>query len=165
MSRLVIRLKKKADGSADVCGIREDGSITWRQPPDFIGPYFPLRDLTHFAAEKVLGYCCGVFGQIIKGWDFNDFAEPWPKGKLTRQTAFSELIVDVFDAECDAGEEWSIEEFNARADQICKSRGVNVCSALTNQDLNAIREERTKLLSQWVELLVGNTMELEFTLP
>src|SRR2546430_9090725 len=56
MNDLLIRIKKKSDGSAALSCLRADGSVTWQRQNGQQGRFFPLHDLTHYAVETVLGH-------------------------------------------------------------------------------------------------------------
>ena len=62
MTELLIRIKKKNDGSAALSCVRADGSVTWQRQDGQQGRFFPLHDLTHYAVETVLGQPRGFFG-------------------------------------------------------------------------------------------------------
>ena len=55
MPDLLIRIKKKTDGSAALSCTRADGTTTWQRQDGQLGAFFPLHDLTHYAVETVLG--------------------------------------------------------------------------------------------------------------
>src|SRR5438309_3304320 len=79
MNDLLIRIKKKSDGSAALSCLRADGSVTWQRQTGQQGRFFPLHDLTHYAVETVLGYARGFYGLVAEGWDLTDFGNPWPR--------------------------------------------------------------------------------------
>ncbi|HEY5060709.1 MAG TPA: hypothetical protein VII52_04185, partial [Gemmatimonadaceae bacterium] len=74
MPELIIRIKKKSDGSAALSCIRADGTTTWQQQNGKLGRFFPLHDLTHYAVESVLGFRNAFYGLVASGWDLADFA-------------------------------------------------------------------------------------------
>jgi len=67
MNELLIRIKKKGDGSAALSCLRADGSVTWQRQNGQQGRFFPLHDLTHYAVETVLGHTRGFYGLVAKG--------------------------------------------------------------------------------------------------
>src|SRR3989475_12063198 len=79
---MLIRIKKKTDGSAALSCVRDDGSVTWQRQEGIQGRFFPLHDLTHYAVETVLGHRRGFYGLVAAGWDLTDFGQPWPRGPL-----------------------------------------------------------------------------------
>src|SRR2546430_3915906 len=82
MNDLLIRIKKKSDGSAALSCLRPDGSVTWQRQNGQQGRFFPLHDLTHYAVEAVLGHARGFYGLVAEGWYLADFGNPWPRGPL-----------------------------------------------------------------------------------
>src|SRR6059036_1574368 len=115
MSDLIIRIKKKTDGSAALSCQRGDGSVTWQRQDGLQGRFFPRHDLTHYAVETVLGHTRGFYGIVAEGWDLGDFATPWTRGPLPLETLASELLVGYLDQERAAGVEWGAEQYNANA--------------------------------------------------
>ena len=105
MTDLLIRIKKKSDGSAALSCVRADGSVTWQRQDGLQG------DLTHYAVETVLRYPRGFYGLLAEGWDFSDFGRPWPRGPLPSEALASELLVGFLDGERAAGVEWSARDF------------------------------------------------------
>ena len=53
--RLMIRIKKTADGRSALTCIRADGTTTWQSMKNAHAECFPRHDLTHYAGETVLG--------------------------------------------------------------------------------------------------------------
>ncbi len=162
MAELLIRIKKKPDGSAALTCVRADGSVTWQRQEGTAGRFFPVHDLTHHAVETVLGHRRGFYGLVAEGWDLTDFGAPWPKGPLPADAEPAELIVGFLDVERASGAEWSAAEFNAHAAQHASARGGNTC-ALTDEQLARIRARRQELLSRWRALPPGDALELEYT--
>src|SRR5437867_1145419 len=99
MPDLVIRIKKKTDGSAALSCTRADGSVTWQRQEGQRGRFFPLHDLTHFAVESVLGFRRAFFGLLAEGWDISDFAKPGAPAKVPEDGHLAETIVGAFDLE------------------------------------------------------------------
>lgn len=67
MTDLIIRIKKKSDGSAALSCQRANGSVTWQRQDGARGAFFPLHNLTHYAVETVLGYQRGFWGLLAEG--------------------------------------------------------------------------------------------------
>ena len=103
MNDLLIRIKKKSDGSAALSCLRADGSVTWQRQNGQQARFFPLHDLTHYAVETVLGHTRGFYGLVAEGWDLTDFGSPWPRGPLPPEALVSEFIVGFLDRERGAG--------------------------------------------------------------
>ena len=99
MTELLIRIKKKTDGSAALSCLRADGSVTWQRQDGVLGRFFPIHDLTHYAVETVLGHRKGFYGLVAEGWDLSDFGGGSACGKPPAVMDLSELIVGFVDAE------------------------------------------------------------------
>src|SRR5712691_9180335 len=132
---LVIRVKKKTDGSAALSCRRADGSVTWQRQDGGQGRFFPLHDLTHYAVETVLGHPRGFYGLVAEGWDLSDFGKPWPRGPLPVESIASELVVGFLDRERAAGVEWSATDFNETAATYYAVHGLSGTCVVTDGDL------------------------------
>jgi hypothetical protein len=159
---LVIRMKKKTDGSAALSCRRADGSVTWQRQKGQLGRFFPLHDLTHYAVESVLGHTRGFYGLVASGWDLTDFGKPWPRGPLPAAALASELMVGFLDDERAAGTVWSAEEFNASAATYYSQHGLTGAIPVDELDLERIRERRRELFARWAATPAGDTLELRF---
>lgn len=150
---MLIRIKKKTDGSAALSCVRADGSVTWQRQEGIQGRFFPLHDLTHYAVETVLAHRRGFYGLVAEGWDLADFGTPWPRGPLPKDSELSEFIVGFLDAERAAGVQWAAADCNARAPGVL---------ALTDAQLAAVRAKRAELFALWHALPAGEALELRF---
>lgn len=150
MPDVVIRIKKKTDGSAALSCIRADGSTTWQRQEGRQGLFFPLHDLTHYAVETVLNLR-GFFSLVAEGWDFGDFGKPWPKGPLPPEAHTVEQIVGFFDTERASGREWSAADIRLAAPYTAGE-----------EDLRRVRDVRRELFARWADLPAGDTLELHF---
>jgi len=150
---MLIRIKKKTDGSAALSCTRDDGSVTWQRQEGIQGRFFPLHDLTHYAVETVLGHRRGFYGLVAEGWDLTDFGTPWPRGPIPKDAEPSEFIVGFLDAERAAGVRWSAADCNAKAPAVL---------ALTDAQLAAVRARRAELFALWQALPPGEALELRF---
>lgn len=157
---LVIRIKKKTDGSAALSCRRADGSVTWQRQEGRQGRFFPLHDLTHYAVEAVLGRLRGFYGLVAAGWDLTDFGHPWPRGPLPGGALAAELIVGFLDQERAAGEQWSASQFNATAATYYAHHRLRGACVVTDADLQHVRDKRRELFAQWAALPAGETLEL-----
>ena len=162
MNDLLIRIKKKSDGSAALSCLRADGSVTWQRQNGQQGRFFPLHDLTHYAVESVLGHARGFYGLVAEGWDLTDFGSPWPRGPLPPEALVSEFIVGFLDRERGAGVEWSAAEFGVAAATYFVQSGLDTAGIVTDDDLRHVRDKRRDLFAQWSALPVGETLELPF---
>lgn len=162
MTDLIIRIKKKSDGSAALSCQRANGSVTWQRQDGARGAFFPLHDLTHYAVETGLGYQRGFWGLLAEGWGLDDFGKPWPRGPLPVEALLSEFIVGCFDQERAARVEWSAEDLNAGASAYFARYGAVRDRGLTEEDLRRVRSARQGLFARWAALPVGSTFELGF---
>jgi len=163
MSDLIIRIKKKRDGSTVLSCQRPDGSVTWQHYGGRQGRFFPLHDLTHYAVETVLGHPCGFWSLVAEGWNLTDFGEPWERGPLPVDALASELVVGFLDRERAGGVEWSAADFNDSAVTYYAQHGVQGSCVVSDDELRRIREQRRELFAQWAALPAGQTLELQFT--
>jgi hypothetical protein len=159
---LVIRIKKKTDGSAALSCRRADGSVTWQRQDGRLGRFFPLHDLTHYAVESVLGHSRGFYGLVAEGWDLADFGAPWPRGPIPPDAHPSELIVGFLDQERAAGVEWSAADLNESAAAYYAQHGLPGACVLTDDELRQVRDRRRVLFAQWATLPAGETLELRY---
>ena len=160
---MLIRIKKKTDGSAALSCVRDDGSVTWQRQEGIQGRFFPLHDLTHYAVETVLGHRRGFYGLVAAGWDLTDFGQPWPRGPLPPEALGSELLVGFLDRERAAGgEEWRATEFNATAVTYFAQHGVGDSCVVTEADLRSVRVRIRELFARWDALPAGEALELHF---
>ncbi len=162
---MLIRIKKKSDGSATLSCVRDDGSVTWQRQEGAQGRFFPLHDLTHYAVETVLGHPRGFYGLVAAGWNLTDFGKPWPRGPLPVDALASELLVGFLDRERGAGAEWSATDFNAAAATHYAQRGVSGAVVVTDGELSSIRVRMRELFALWRALPPGETLELPFEVP
>ena len=162
MADLIIRIKKKTDGSAALSCKRADGSVTWQRQDGHQGRFFPLHDLTHYAVEVVLERQRGFYGLVAEGWDLTDFGAPWPRGPLPVDALAAELVVGFLERERTAGREWTAAEFNESAATYYAQHGLAGTCLLSNAELGQIRKRRRELFAQWAALPLGDTLELTF---
>src|SRR5438132_6857443 len=159
MNDLLIRIKKKSDGSAALSCLRADGSVTWQRQNGQQARFFPLHDLTHYAVECVLGHARGFYGLVAEGWDLTDFGSPWPRGPLPPEVLVSEFIVGFLDRERGAGVEWSAAEFGVAAATYFLQNGLDAPGTATVEDLGTVRAKLRKLSAQWPPFPVGTTLK------
>jgi hypothetical protein len=159
---LLIRIKKKADGSAALSCTRADGSVTWQRQDGRLGAFFPLHDLAHYAVETVLGHRRGFYGLVAEGWDLTDFGPPWPRGKISVEAAQSELLVGFFDLERASGHVFTAADCKDMATSYRAEHGVPHPPEPTDEQLALIRRRRGELFARWRAVLPGETLELRF---
>lgn len=162
MTDLLIRIKKKTDGTAALSCVRTDGSVTWQRQDGVLGQFFPLHDLTHYAVETVLGHRNGFYGLVASGWDLTDFGTPWPRGRLPGDAEWSEVLVGFLDGERATGGRWTAEDFSDRAAAYSRQHGSVAPPPVTEEDLDRVRARRAELFAQWRALSPGETLELAY---
>ncbi len=166
MPDLVIRIKKKNDGSAALTCVRADGSTTWQQQNGPQGRFFPLHDLTHLAVETVLGLRRAFYGLIAEGWDIAFFAEPEARGDTPPEAYVAELIVGFLDVERATNVSVNADDFNWKIDTAYPENPLpEPRFHVTSAQLDAIRARRAELFSLWRSLPLGDTLELPFDRP
>lgn len=164
MPDLLIRIKKKTDGSAALSCVRADGSVTWQRQEGEQGRFFPIHDLTHYAVETILGHGKGFYGLVAEGWDLSDFGAPWPKGRLPADLDPSELIVGFLDTERASGIEWSADELNQSAASYYAQHGLSGSCRVTDEQLERVRALLRELTARWRALPAGETLDLPFAI-
>lgn len=162
MPELLIRIKKKTDGSAALSCLRADGSVTWQRQEGIQGRFFPLHDLTHYAVETVLGHRRGFFGLVAEGWNVTDFGAPYSKGRIPDDADWSERIVGFFDSERAGGVRWTAEDLNEKLRIHARESNREAPPALSDEELNAVRARRAELFARWREIPAGEAFELSF---
>jgi murein tripeptide amidase MpaA len=162
--RLIIRIKKTADGRSSLSCTRPDGSATWQSMKNAQAAFFPRHDLTHYAVETVLGHRRGFYGLVASGWDLTDFGTPWPRGPLPRESVLSEMIVGFLDLERASGEFARAADVNQRLEEFCTENGLADPQVLTDDDLSAVRRRRGELFATFDAVEPGGALELVFEL-
>ncbi len=163
MSELVIRIKKKTDGSAALSCTRADGSVTWQRQDGKLGRFFPLHDLTHYAVETVLGHRRGFYGLVAEGWDVTDFGAPEMRGRIPDDADWTERIVGFLDAErAVGGQHWPADDLNEKLRKHAEEFGRQPPPLVTEEDLAAIRARRAELFAMWRAVPAGEALELPF---
>jgi len=160
---LLIRFKKKRDGTHTLTCVRGDGSVTGQRGD---GGFFIPHDLTHYAIETTLGLRRAFYGTLASGWEFTDFGTPWPRGPFPQDAiadlTLAEFLAGDFDAERYGRYSVQVSEFNARYLAACDHAGVEPRSYLTEADLDQVRAAYAELMARWEALPEGQTLELPF---
>ncbi|HET9635521.1 MAG TPA: hypothetical protein VFP26_06270 [Gemmatimonadaceae bacterium] len=162
--RLVIRIKKNADGRSSLSCTRPDGSTTWQSMKNAQAAFFPRHDLTHYAVETVLGHRQGFYGLVADGWDLTDFGTPWPRGRVPNESVLSEMIVGLLDLERATGQLVQSEDVNKRLRDFCGDNGLADPPLVTDDDLWKVRQRRGELFAMWEAVKPGDALELPFDL-
>ena len=149
---LKIQIAKRADGAGVLSCRRADGTVTWQKQTTRTAVHFALHDLTHYAVERTLGYQRGFFGLIDEGWDIDDTTGKGARGALPSEALEVESVVGMFDRERASQSNWTAEEFNQYLPR-----------TLTEKEMEAVRKCRADLFQSWSEVMVGSTLELNWT--
>lgn len=163
---LILQLARRADGLGALTLIRDDGTRTWQRQSDRHAQFFAQHDLTHFAVESELGLRDSFYGLVARGWNFADFAQPWPKGPLPEEALWTETVVGMLDVEratiAAAGAPLAAEEFAALVAAKLAQSGRDPARVLDGHMLTAIRARRDALLADWRAVAAGSRLELRF---
>ena len=163
--RLVIRIKKNADGRSSLSCTRADGTTTWQNMKNAQAAFFPRHDLTHYAVETVLGHRQGFYGLVAAGWDLTDFGSPWPRGKIPVAANLSEMIVGFLDLERGTGEFGLADDLNEILERFTSENSLPTPQRLTEEDLARVRQKRGELFARWDAVKPGDALELPFAPP
>src|SRR5882672_12049379 len=129
--RIVIRIKKGADGRTSLSCTRADGTTTWQRQQGGQARFFPRHDLTHYAVETVLGHRNGFYGLVAAGWDLSDFGTPWPRGEIPKEANVTEIIVGFFDRERASGQMGTADEINDELTKFAEENGLPAADRLS----------------------------------
>jgi hypothetical protein len=162
MADLIIRIKKKTDGSAALSCLRSDGSTTWQRQEGQLGRFFPLHDLTHYAVESVMGFQRAFYGLVAEGWDLSDFGTVESRGKIPDEAGLAESVVGLFDLERMTGERGNAEQMNEQLRTARADRGLSTTLSITDEQIARIRELRAELFDRWKTVPPGEALELSF---
>jgi hypothetical protein len=160
--RIVIRIKKDADGRTALSCTRADGTTTWQRQQFGQAAFFPRHDLTHYAVETTLGHSQGFYGLVSSGWDLSDFGTPWPRGKLPPEASVSEMIVGFFDLERSTGERGTAGDLNQLLADYCAENGLPQQRRLSEDDLAKVRAKRAELFVRWDAVAPGDALEIGY---
>jgi len=159
---LTIRIKKNADGRTSLSCVRPDGTTTWQRQEGRQAAFFPRHDLTHYAVETVFGHTQAFYGLVAAGWEFSDFGNPWPRGRLPMEANVSERIVGFLDLERGSGELGRADDLNALLKEFCDGESASAPPPISDYDLNRVRQMRGELFSRWDAVAPGDALELAF---
>lgn len=163
MPDLLIRIKKKNDGSAALSCTRSDGSVTWQRQDGQQGQFFPLHDLTHYAVESTLGFRRAFYGLLAEGWDIGVFEAPGQAARMPDDAFLAELIVGLLDVERATGERADAVDFNWKLAAYHDEHGLGAPSfRITDDQLNEIRRVRAAVFERWRAVPEGAALELTF---
>jgi hypothetical protein len=157
---MLIRIKKNTGKLHNLSYTRNDGSATWIQGDDFL----VRHDLAHYAIESVLRYRTAFNGMVNNGMDIKDFEDKEKRSRMaiTVEAVYAENFANLFLAETTQG---NFEDFNAeQRDAFVSFSNQYDPVTLTQESIKSIRRDLRQILQQWVELPVGETLALTFTI-
>lgn len=162
---LTLHLKKRLEGGSSLTLERADGSRTFQRQTRHT-EFFAAHDLTHYSVETTLGLSGAFYGLIARGWDFESFERPYPRGPIPEEALFVERVVGLLDVErhqaASGATPGTAAELNAL---ILEQYGSSsVPRHLTDAELDAIRTQLRGSLRDWAALPAGDTLVLRFTL-
>lgn len=160
---LTLKFRKKQDGAITFTCIRADGTATGQRAGDF----FLHHDLGHYVIETTLGLNSAFYGMVARGWDFDDFGSPWPRGKFPEDAAgdlaLAEAMAGMLDYER-FGLQMTADEVNSSLADFLGQANLPMVRTITEADLNNIRQRHGELLQAWQETPIGGALELPFPL-
>jgi hypothetical protein len=156
---VIIKIKKGRDGPNVFVCTRSDGSVAVQHQRQ---AFFAPHDLTHYAVESVLRHR-GFYSLLAEGWSLDDFAPPYPRGRIELDADLSERIVGLLDLERASGAIMSAEDVNtALHEHFAKVGTATEVPTLIEDQLAEIRRLRGELLVRWAALAPGDAIELTF---
>lgn len=175
---LTLQFKKRSDGGAALTLVRADGSRTWQRQEPRHASFFAGHDLAHLAVESELGLRDAFYGLVARGWEFSDFAAPWPRGPVGVEAIWAETIVGLLDldraqrargdalpdAQATDAAPLDAEAVNGIIASKFAERGAPPPRALTEDEWQRCRARRDALLAAWDAVAIGETYEATFPL-
>jgi hypothetical protein len=122
--------------------------------------YFVTHDLSHFAIEKMLGYKTAFMGMLNNGMEIKDFEnrEKRKQMAVTDEAVYAENMANIFLMEIAQG---VLEDFNKTLSDAFKPMNNQLKAlSLSNSEILSIRNYLKKLIAQWKELPIDETMTL-----
>jgi len=160
MSLSIYITKRKAPKPPLLRCVRDDGSETMAPVTVGVG-----HDLTHYAVETVLGLERGFYGLLGAGWSIDSFDTPGAAKErdIPAEASMVEFIVGLLQMEQVSGEPY--EDFNAELARTVAGAKRPVRAPvpeISDAQIEAIRAKRDELMSRWLGLAPGETLELTF---
>lgn len=151
-----VEFKKGKDKDTLVC-TRDDGTTTWMTTTAF----FTVHDLAHFAIETKMNFKQGFYGLLAHGMNITDFEnkQKFNPREMPAQAMHAEHLVNLLMTELSDGN--LIDDFQKNFDDACARSGF---ASITFEPakLEELRQELSRLLSEWHTLPVGHSLLLKF---
>ncbi len=156
---MLIRFTKGKQKPDTLTCVRDDGSRTWT------ALNFTTHDFGHYAIDATLGWQDAFFGLLAQGWDIADFIRPDPvtgkKPAAPPVALQAEALAGLLDVERRNGSPPPYAAFMELLASVCAGLALQT-PELTAHQLAAIRACHADLLSRWVRLPEGKSLELTF---
>jgi len=133
------------------------------------GDFFALHDLLHYSVETTLGFNEAFFGLLASGWSFDNFTrhdDPRYR-RPPAQSIIAEHLVGILSlhfADPASEDEGLLELVTEEINRDFAAAAAN-CGAvpiLTAADVGAIRRKFDELAQRWMEMPLGEHLELRF---
>jgi hypothetical protein len=145
---MMLRFKKKSDGSAVITAIRADGSCTHQSIGSANG-YGPLHDFCHYAVETYFRITNGFYGLLSQGWNIEDF-ETGIRGPIPEEALFTERFAGALSQSMGGAQRFTADEINLTVGS----------PAVTAPQLAELESRVEDLCRHWRALAPSETLEL-----
>jgi hypothetical protein len=138
--------------------IRDNGTDTWMKADDF----FVRHDLSHYAIEKTLHYKTAFMGMLNNGMDIRDFENREKRLQLTitQDACYAENMANLFLIEVMQNNTGNFNKMLASA--FTSMNQSFPVPALSEIEIDAVKQCLKTLLTNWNNLSAGEMMELVF---
>lgn len=165
MTTLALLFTKQPDGTAVMRCTRADGSVTFQRHAGALAAFYPLHDLTHYAVESELGIAGAFFGLVAAGWDIEETTGKGTRGPIPPDAMAVEYLVGALDLERAGSVVWTAETLNAHARAMASKDARPAPRAITDAELERVRDRIRTLLERWASVAPGGTLALSFDVP
>jgi hypothetical protein len=162
MPELIFHLKKRADATAQLILIREDGTHS----VGAVGPadgYGPVHDITHYAFEQTLGLSEGFLGLISSGWEISDFEVKGTAARLPFEAVFAEIAAGELSRQLLMRQVSTLDDFVWAVELSMKRTAYSQpLPQISAQEFASIHDTIAAEWKRWRELPPNGTLELRF---
>jgi hypothetical protein len=153
-----ITITKRQNRNRVVC-TRDDGSFTSAD----LGPSLPHHDLAHFVAETKLRLGRGFFGNVARGFSFDQLGDKDVIKTLGLETWFAETLAGALGS-LETGA-CTLEQFHSLVNgAMSKAKTFDPSKTPTSAQAAEMLRELRALLRRWNELGDGQALELTFAI-